>query len=184
MAVERGTPGKSLIKGALVSALGVLVGEETTRDVKAKIKGFRGESQVGRALRGMPEAWRVFHDVDLGGENIDHVVAGPRGVFNIEVKNYVGAVVANARGLHTHGRRNNGPVEQAMRQAHELGEHLGVEIQPVLAFVGSDLTGHEVDGLPVVMLSELTDFLLFDDGRRLAWHEAKQVFDTLGSLTR
>ncbi len=78
MAIERGTPGRSLIKGALVSALGVLVGEETTRDVKAKIKGYRGESLVGRALRGMPEAWRVFHDVDLNGENIDHVVAGPR----------------------------------------------------------------------------------------------------------
>jgi hypothetical protein len=54
----------------------------------------------------------------------------------------------------------------------------------VLAFVGSALTGHSVDGLPVVMLSELTNFLLMDDGRRLGWDEAKRVFDTLESMTR
>ena len=95
-----------------------------------------------------------------------------------------GTVVANARGLHTNGRRNNRLVEQAMRQAGELEEKLGVEVKPVLAVVGADLTGREVDGLPVLLLDELTGFLLNDDGRRLTWEEAKQVLDALEAMTR
>ena len=109
-----------MIKGTLASVAGALIGEETRANVRAKLKRLHSESRVGRALRGLPAAWRVFHDVDLGDEILEHVVAGPRGVFNIEVKDYSGAVVANSRGLHTHGHRNNGPVEMAMRRAGRL----------------------------------------------------------------
>ena len=167
-----------MIKRALVSVWRVITGEETTREVGTEVKGYRGESQVGRALRGLPEGWRVFHDVDLGSENVGHLIAGPRGVYTVEVKNYAGEVVANSRGLHTYGHRNNGPVEQAMGQARRLEEQLSVDVEPVLAFVGATVTGHSVDGLPVVTLSELTRFLLIDDGRRLSWEEASG-FSTL-----
>jgi hypothetical protein len=126
----------------------------------------------------------VFRDVGLTADRIDYVVAGPRGVFAIEVSVDAGTVIANTRGMHTHGRRNNRLVERAMRQAGELEEKLGVDVKPVLAVIGADLTGREVDGLPVLLLEELPGFLLNDDGRRLAWEEAKQVLDALEAMTR
>lgn len=184
MAVERGTSGKPSSRGAFALVRGVLSGRESSAAVKARIKGYRGESRVAAALRALPRGWRVFHDVAVMDETIDYVVAGPRGVFTIEVSVDAGTVVANARGLYTKGRRNNGLVEQAMRQARTLETRLGFEVQPVLAVVGADLTGNEVDGLPVFLLGELTTFLLTDDGRRLTWEEAKQVLDALEAATR
>ena len=126
----------------------------------------------------------MFEDVGLMDERIDYVVAGPRGVFTIEVSLDAGTVVANARGLFSNGRRNKRLVEQAMRQAGALEEKLGVEVKPVLAVVGADLTGREVDGLPVLRLDELAEFLLNDDGRRLSWEEAKRILQALGAMTR
>jgi len=184
MASEHGTPGKLLFKGAL-AAVGVLLsGRETAADLRARVKEYRGDSQVAHALRDLPRGWRVFHDIGLMDESIDYVVAGPRGVFNIEMSVGAGTVVANARGLHTRGRRNNRLVDQAMRRARALEGRLGVEVQPVLAVGGADLTGREVDGLPVVLLEELTEFLLRDDGRRLMWGQAKSVLDALEIMTR
>jgi hypothetical protein len=162
----------------------VASGQETTADLKARLRGFRGESRVAKALRTLPEGWHIFHEVGLMDGNIDYVVAGPRGVFTIEVIAEAGSVVANARGLYTNGRRNNRPVERAMRHAAQLEARLGVEVKPALSIVGTDLTGHEVDGLPVFLLDELAGFLLNDDGRRLTWEEAKRVLDTLGAMTR
>ena len=126
----------------------------------------------------------MFQDVGLMDERIDYVVAGPRGVFTIEVRVDSGTVVANARGLFSNGKRINRFVERAMRQAGVLEEMLGVEVKPVLAVVGADLTGREVDGLPLMRLDQLAEFLLDDDGRRLSWEEAKRVLDALGAMTR
>jgi len=184
MAAERGTPGNPLFKGALAAVGGILSGRESAADLRVKLKGYRGDSQVTKALRGLPGGWRVFHDVNLMDESVDYVVAGPRGVFNIEMSFDAGTVVAGARGFYTHGRRNNRPVEEAMRQARVLEDKLGLEVQPVLVVVGADLTGREVDGLPVVPLEELNGFLLIDDGRRLTWDQAKRVLDTLEVMTR
>ncbi len=183
MAPERG-PANSWSKGAFALVRGVVSGRETSAAVKARIKGYRGESRVVGILGSLPRGWRLFHGVAVMDESIDFVVAGPRGVFTIEVSVDAGTVVANSRGLYTNGRRNNRLVEQAMRQARTLEIRLGVAVQPVLAVVGADLTGYEVDGLPVFALEELSEFLLHDDGRRLTWEEAKRILDTLGAATR
>ena len=163
---------------------GVLSGPRTTADVRARLKGYLGDSRVARTLRKLPGGWRVFQDVCFLDERIGYVIAGPRGVFTIEVSIGSGTVVANARGLFSNGRRINRFVDQAMRQAGVLEEKLGVEVKPVLAVVGADLTGCEVDGLPVRRLDQLAGFLLDDDGRRLSWEEAKRVLDVLGTMTR
>jgi hypothetical protein len=184
MAPARGLPKSLVLKDALASAAGFLAGKTPPVDVKTKLKRIQSESKVGRAMRDLPAAWRVFRDVEVGDGVIDHVVAGPRGVYNIEVKSYSGPVVANARGLQTDGHRHNGPVEMAMLRASKLEARLGIEVQPVLAIVGADLTGDTVDGLPIVKLEDLTSYLLFDDGRRLSWEEARRVFDTLSLMTR
>ena len=184
MPAQRGTPGKPLLKGALSAIGGVLSGRETGADLRARLKEYRGDSHVSRALQGLPRGWHVFRDLNLGDEGVDHVATGPSGVFTIEASVDAGTVVANSRGLFTHGRRNTRLIDQAMRRARTLETHLGVAVQPVLVVVGADLTGNEVDGLPVVLLEELQEFLLRDDGRRLSWDEARRVLDALEVMTR
>ena len=105
---------------------------------------------MGALLEALPEGWRVFHDVELEGENADHVVVGPPGVFSVEVKHYAGRVVARPDGLFVNGRRQDRIVRQAWRQAHMLEAWLGVEVQPVLVFVGSEVEGARAGPLPVL----------------------------------
>lgn len=57
-------------------------------------KGALGEILVSDVLDALPEGYYVFHDsthASLGG-NIDHLVVGPQGVFNIDTKNWTGTV--------------------------------------------------------------------------------------------
>ena len=47
----------------------------------------RGERVVGEVLEGLRQkGYRVFHDIEEDGYNIDHVIVGPNGVFAIETK--------------------------------------------------------------------------------------------------
>ena len=64
------------------------------REFVAKARGAIGETTVGRALHRLPAGWRVFHDVQLDRENIDHVVVSNWGVFTIEVKKDSGEMTA------------------------------------------------------------------------------------------
>jgi hypothetical protein len=51
--------------------------------------GALGEQVVGRELDQLMRLdYRVFHDVQFGTWNIDHVVVGPRGVFAVETKTW------------------------------------------------------------------------------------------------
>lgn len=147
-------------------------------------RGYLGETGVGKVLEALPSGWRVFNDVDLNGENVDHVVVSSRGVFSIEVKNYRGRVKAKPEGLYTYGKRNDAVVRQAHRQAHKLRELLGVEVQPVLVFVGSRLDGGQVGSLPVVRVDGLLPLLQSFREKRLDYERAKEVFAKLDTLTR
>lgn len=162
----------------------VVAGPRTIADVKARIKGHLGDYRVGRSLRNLPSGWRVFENVVVEDEIVDFVVAGPSGVFSVALVVDAGAVVATTRGLYMNGKRNNRFVRRSLGQAATLEQALGVEVTPVLAMVGSDLTGREVDKLPVVLLEELPALLLNYCGRRLAWEEAKGILDVLGAMTR
>lgn len=35
---------------------------------------MEGERRVGKVLKQLPEGWRVWHALDVGGENINHVL--------------------------------------------------------------------------------------------------------------
>jgi hypothetical protein len=119
--------------------------------------GFFGERVVAEHLDPLKaQGFRVFHDVPCGDAsapfNIDHVVAGPSGVFAIETKTrrkgrsregfaaheiiYDGQVLAYPWGEDRHG------LDQAARQARWLGDWLASllgrrpPVQPILAFPG------------------------------------------------
>ena len=53
-------------------------------------KGARGEEKVSGILENLPDSYHVFNDFTVGRNHIDHVVAGPGGVFAIETKFWKG----------------------------------------------------------------------------------------------
>lgn len=163
----------------LVVVMRLLQDRRLSRDLVAQGRGAIGEDRVGRALAQLPTGWRLFHDVSLDGENADHVVVSNRGVFVIEVKNYSGTIRVEPWGVVTRGKRNDKIVRQAQRQAHKLRELLGVEVQPVLVFVGIDLPPTQVGRLPVMDESHLTQHLLGQTERKLDLETGHRVFKVL-----
>lgn len=168
---------------ALLLVVRLLQEKDVERTVVANVKGYLGEAQVGQVLAGLPSTWQVFHDVDLDGENADHVVVGPPGVFNVEVKNHSGPVLARPDGLWIGGKRRDEIVRQAWRQAHKLRELLGLEVQPILVFVGREVKGGQVGRLPVLKKEELVTYLK-GLPPRLTFAEAKGVVEYLKKRVR
>jgi protein-tyrosine phosphatase len=160
----------------------VLRSRSFERAFVAKARGAIGENAVGRALQRLPTGWRAFHDVRLDGENVDHVVVSNRGVFSIEVKNYSGKVKIGTAGIIAHGQRNDRIVLQAQRQAHRLRTLLGVDVQPLLVFVGRDVAVTAMGTLTVMGDSGLVPWLLRRTERALDLETGRRVFTTLESL--
>lgn len=104
----------------LWAMVAVLRSRTFEREFVAKARGAIGESTVGRAVHALPAGWRVYHDVRLEHENVDHVVVGNRGVFTVEVKNDSGRIKIAPSGIYAHGQRNDRVVRQAWRQAHGI----------------------------------------------------------------
>ena len=168
---------------AFLAVMRLLQDKEVEREVVAKARGYLGEARVGRVLEALPAPWRVFHDVDLGGENADHVVVGPAGIFHVEIKYYTGLLRATPQGLWVRGERRDDLVRQAWRQAHKLRELLGVEVEPLLVFVGGRLEGRRVGRLPVLPPEEVGAYLRGLPAR-LSFTEAQRVSKLLEGRVR
>ncbi|MDX2007291.1 MAG: nuclease-related domain-containing protein [Meiothermus sp.] len=65
----------------------------------AELQGYVGEAAVSEVLKRLPDDWRIVSDLEIGGENVDHLAIGPAGAFSLEVKNYSGKVIATPNGL-------------------------------------------------------------------------------------
>src|SRR5881397_1164715 len=104
--------------GGVAIALG-LVGVVRRESARRWQWGAGGERRVGRALRPLERrGWLVMHDLmKPRGGNVDHLVAGPGGVFTIETK------------LKRFGTRELG---QARAHASWAAKRLGVPVVPVL----------------------------------------------------
>ncbi|HEX6207640.1 MAG TPA: nuclease-related domain-containing protein [Actinomycetota bacterium] len=68
---------------------------------------------MAKALEGLP-GYRVIHDLDIGGGNVDHLVIGPTGVFAIETKDWQGRFYAKRGRLHANGRDEDKTRRQAV----------------------------------------------------------------------
>jgi hypothetical protein len=81
-----------MVTGAFIGAW--LAVRETPPDyVENWHIGAEGERKAEKALRPLERAgWRVFHDVQNGHGNYDHIVVGPGGVYLLEGKNLGGIV--------------------------------------------------------------------------------------------
>lgn len=118
-----------------------------------------GEAAVSEVLKRLPDDWRIVSDLEIGGENVDHLAIGPAGAFSIEVKNYSGKVIATPNGLWNKGERHDKIVRQAWRQSHKLHRLLGVQVEPILVFLCDDLQGGRVGRLKVMRPYAVVDYL-------------------------
>ncbi len=103
----------------------------------------------------MSQGYQVFHDVQFGNWNIDHVVVGPKGVFAVETKTWrkpgvdsrlAAKVVFDGEALSVPGKwTSRGAIHQARNNAKSLSEWIAkaaaenVPVVPVVALPGWSL---------------------------------------------
>lgn len=115
------------------------------RHVERYYIGARGEERVSAILKSLPDAYHVFNDFVAGGLHVDHVVAGPAGVFAIETKNWRGTVTVEENTVLVDGRRpDRSPLAQVRREAVQVRAALAGlgwkgDVTPVVAFASDTL---------------------------------------------
>ena len=110
------------------------------RRVESFFKGARGEERMAALLAGLPDGYHVFHDFAAGAYHVDHVVAGPTGVFSVETKCWRGKVTVEDGELIANGRLpDRPPLVQAQRESAAVKAALKCigwdgDVTPVVCF--------------------------------------------------
>jgi len=113
------------------------------------------EQWTAQALRPLcRRGWTAFHDIDLGGKNIDHALIGRRGAIALETKWTTDEVVVDESGIRRtwldgKERRDWRQIRSAQRHARDLANLLEaadvrVRVLPVLVMWGPDVA--RIDG--------------------------------------
>ncbi len=132
-------------------------------------RGARGEEAVGHALGALESrGFRSLHDLDMGRGNVDHVVAGPTGVFAIETKAWRRAVYCGKGGRLMAGSFDQErAVAQVKREARHVRDRLvaaglGRWVSPVIVLTATSLPKGPITRGPVTVieLSDLERFLV------------------------
>lgn len=133
------------------------------RHAERFFKGARGEERVSSILAHLPDTYHVFNDFVADGKHVDHVVAGPAGVFAVETKYWRGNVTIEDGRILLDGRLpDRDPLEQAKKEAQLVKTALAAAgwngaVTPVLAFASDTFRQHiaEVQGAVVMNSCEL-----------------------------
>ena len=133
------------------------------RRVESFYKGARGEEKVSGILESLPDAYHVFNDFTVGRNHIDHVVAGPGGVFAIETKFWNGKVTVEDGHVLVDGQLpDRSPLSQAIREATIVRNALVAAgwsgtVTPVVAFASDSFTAHRANlrGTVIINSNEL-----------------------------
>lgn len=150
---------------ALVLAL-AFVGWSLTRGlrhVERYFKGARGEEMVSGILQGLPDSYHVFNDFVAEGKHVDHVIAGPAGVFAVETKFWRGAITVEEGHVLLDGQLpDRSPLQQAVREASLVKATLqrrgwSGTVTPVLVFASNTFEAKiaEIQGVVVLNASHL-----------------------------
>jgi hypothetical protein len=131
-----------------------------------------GESVI-EALSRLPEAYVVVSDVILpeGRVAIDHIVAGPNGLFAIETKDWSGDVKCKGHDWFVDRKRIPSPGRPAQRKAAALrqtlvtmtydGERKIPAVFAILAFSHPEVTiGVQEPAVPAMRAEELASFIV------------------------
>ena len=138
------------------------------RRVESFFRGARGEELVAKVLVDLPDAYHVFHDFVMGGTHVDHVVAGPIGVFSIETKNWRGRVeIVEGHILANGALPSRNPAQQAQREADRVKARLAklgfdVTVVPVVCFASDSFVGdtRELGSAKIVNANALVRWIL------------------------
>ena len=133
------------------------------RRVESFYKGARGEEKVSGILGSLPESYHVFNDFTVGRNHVDHVVAGPGGVFAIETKFWNGKVTVEDGHVLLDGQLpDRSPLSQAVREATLVKNALVAAgwsgtVTPVVAFASDSFAAHRanVKGTVIINANEL-----------------------------
>lgn len=133
------------------------------RRVERFYKGARGEEKVSEILRSLPDVYHVFNDFTVGHCHVDHVVAGPGGVFAIETKFWNGKVTVEDGHILLDGQLpDRSPLRQAIREATLVRDALVAAgwsglVTPVVAFASDSFEAHRANlkGTIIINSNEL-----------------------------
>ena len=128
------------------------------RHVERYFKGARGEERVAGILKNLPDSYHVFNDFVAGGVHVDHVVAGPAGVFAIETKYWRGLVTIEDGHILIDGQLpSRSPLSQVLREAALVKETLAKagwkgSVTPILAFASDTFSAKiaEIQGAVIM----------------------------------
>lgn len=143
LALQRGGDARLLLSAGAIAVLPIAWRRMSRGDTWEL--GGDSEVRVARALGPLQtEGWVIVHDVMRDRGNIDHVIAGPGGVFTIETK------------TRTYQSRGLG---QAWWHARWLSGRVGVRARPLLCLVERDVPPYTQRGVVVLSAGRLADYL-------------------------
>jgi hypothetical protein len=135
------------------------------RHVERVFKGARGEEKVSGLLKSLPDSYHVFNDFVAGRIHVDHVVAGPAGVFAVETKYWRGRVTVEDGHILIDGQLpSRPPLAQVKKEAALVKAKLAESgwngaVTPVLAFASDtfEATIAEIQGVVVLNSNHLRE---------------------------
>ena len=133
------------------------------RHVERYFKGARGEERVAGILKSLPAQYHVFNDFVACGVHVDHVVAGPAGVYAVVTKYWRGVVTIEDGHILLDGQLpSRSPLAQVRKEAALVKAALDNagwkgSVTPVLTFASDTFTAHvaEVQGAVVINSCDL-----------------------------
>ena len=135
------------------------------RHVERFFKGARGEEKVSGILKSLPDSYHIFNDFVAGRVHVDHVVAGPAGVFAVETKYWRGKVTVEDDHILLDGQLpSRPPLAQVKKEAALVKAKLAAAgwsgaVTPVLAFASDtfEATIAEIQGVVVLNSNHLRE---------------------------
>jgi hypothetical protein len=161
---------------------------------------YDAELAVGQEINQlMLCGYSVYHDFPAEGFNIDHVVAGPAGVFAVETKGRAKPITGNGKSdaevvydgetLRFPGWVERKPMEQATRQSSWLAKWLSsatgeaINVQPVLTLPGWFVRRVSSNGIAVIN-PKIFPSLLKKKGNGLSDSQIKRIIHQLDQRCR
>jgi hypothetical protein len=138
------------------------------KEEKRAIRGAKGEEKIGELLAGLPEDFRVLHDIESPFGNIDHIVIGKNaGIFLLETKAHGGRVEVNGETLLVNGKLPEKDfITQALRNSYwlrdEISQIVGDKpwITPIVVFTNAFVPPtRPVKGVNIINKKYLLAFL-------------------------
>ena len=99
---------------------------QVNNKLKLPNNGIRREFIVAEYLNQLPKGYFIFNDVKFPGNDLDHVVIGPNGIFVIKTKNYKGFyIVKDEEWFYKNSKKSHGqPGKQVMANSISLRKFL------------------------------------------------------------